>query len=224
MRLVDARNHRQGDGDQRPRLTASRRCVQDGDRGSADLPPMRDVGGRGHPSARRGRSLFGQIALLHATARCRATPRHAGNLSPFVAGIAGGATDLTYIKPRAGNGGIGHSHFMSAKPQQLGPPNVGAPASTIPLGLRVLGMALRALFIGALVVVTVRVSSPQSETFASVYETPGDLIRLALGFGVCLWIVIHLFMLPKDADGYRTWVYLGLVVAPLALALAIVLW
>ena len=141
-----------------------------------------------------------------------------------MAGIAGGATDLTYIKPRAGNGGIGHSHFMSAKPQQLGPPNVGAPASTIPLGLRVLGMALRALFIGALVVVTVRVSSPQSETFASVYETPGDLIRLALGFGVCLWIVIHLFMLPKDADGYRTWVYLGLVVAPLALALAIVLW
>jgi hypothetical protein len=31
-------------------------------------------------------------------------------------------------------------------------------------------------------------------------------------------------MLPKDAEGYRTWVYLGLVVAPLALALAIVLW
>jgi TRAP-type C4-dicarboxylate transport system permease small subunit len=113
---------------------------------------------------------------------------------------------------------------MSAKPQQLDPPNVGAPTSSIPLGLRVLGMALRALFIGALVVVTVRVSSPQSETFASVYETPGDLIRLALGFGVCLWIVIHLFMLPKDAEGYRTWVYLGLVVAPLALALAIVLW
>ena len=68
---------------------------------------------------------------------------------------------------------------MSAKPQELGPPNVGAPpASTIPLGLRVLGMALRALFIGALVVVTVRVSSPQSETFASVCETPGDLIGL----------------------------------------------
>ena len=171
---------------------------------------------------------MGQIALLHATARCSATPRQAGNLPPFVAGIAGGATDLTYIlhtlKPRAGNGGIGHSHFMSAKPQQLDPPNVGAPPSTIPLGLRVLAMALRALFIGALVVVTVRVSSPQSETFASVYETPGDLIRLALGFGVCLWIVIHLFMLPKDAEGYRTWVYLGLVVAPLALAIAIVLW
>src|SRR5215471_18685034 len=114
---------------------------------------------------------------------------------------------------------------MSAKPQQLGPPNVGAPpASTIPLGLRVLAMALRAVFIGALVVVTVRVSSPQSETLSSVYETPGDLIRLALGFGVCLWIVIHLFMFPKDAEGYRAWVYLGLVVAPLAAAVAFVIW
>ena len=113
---------------------------------------------------------------------------------------------------------------MSAKPQQLGSPNVETPPSTIPMGLRVLAMALRAVFIGALVVVTVRVSSPQSETFASVYETPGDLIRLALGFAVCLWIVIHLFMLPKDAQGYRTWVYLGLVVAPLALAIAIAIW
>ncbi len=51
-----------------------------------------------------------------------------------------------------------------------------------------------------------------------------DLIRLALGFAVCLWIVMHLFMLPKTAEGYRTWVYLGLVVAPLALAVAIALW
>ena len=92
------------------------------------------------------------------------------------------------------------------------------------MGLRILAIALRTLFIGALVVVIVRVSSPQSETLSSLYETPGDLIRLALGFAVCLWIVIHLFMLPKDAEGYRTWVYLGLVVAPLALAVAIFLW
>jgi hypothetical protein len=31
-------------------------------------------------------------------------------------------------------------------------------------------------------------------------------------------------MLPKDAEGYRTWVYLGLVVAPFALAIAIAIW
>jgi TRAP-type C4-dicarboxylate transport system permease small subunit len=113
---------------------------------------------------------------------------------------------------------------MSATPQQPGPSNVEAAGPTIPIGLRILAIILRALFIGALVVVTIRVSSPQSESFTSVYETPGDLVRLALGFGVCLWIVIHLFMLPRTAEGYRTWVYLGLVVAPLAWAVAIIVW
>src|SRR6476659_8667432 len=118
----------------------------------------------------------------------------------------------------------GQLEAMKGKPLQLDPSNVGTSESTIPMGLRMVAMLLRALFIGALVVVAVRVSSPQSETIWSVYETPGDLIRLALGFAVCLWIVIHLFMLPKTAEGYRTWVYLGLVVAPLALAIAIALW
>ena len=113
---------------------------------------------------------------------------------------------------------------MSTKPSQFDAFAIGIPVATIPMGMRILAIVLRALFIGALVVVIVRVSSPESETLSSLYETPGDLIRLALGFAVCLWIVIHLFMLPKDAEGYRTWVYLGLVVAPLALAVAIFLW
>jgi TRAP-type C4-dicarboxylate transport system permease small subunit len=113
---------------------------------------------------------------------------------------------------------------MSANPQQTVPSTIGTPGATIPMGLRILAIILRALFIGALVAVTVRVSSPQSENLASVYETPGDLIRLALGIAVCLWIVIHLFMLPRTAEGYKTWVYLGLVVAPLSWAVAIVIW
>jgi hypothetical protein len=113
---------------------------------------------------------------------------------------------------------------MSTKPSQFDAFAIGAPATIIPMGLRILAIVLRAIFIGALLAVTVRVSSPQSESFASVYETPGDLIRLALGLAVCLWIVIHLFMLPKTTEGYRTWAYLGLVVAPLALAAAIAIW
>ena len=80
------------------------------------------------------------------------------------------------------------------------------------------------MFIGALVAITVGVSSPQSETIWTVYETPSDLIRLALGLAVCVWVVFHLFMLPRTAEGYRTWVYLGLVVAPLAWAIAIIIW
>jgi hypothetical protein len=113
---------------------------------------------------------------------------------------------------------------MSTTSSQLDPFAIGTPVSTIPIGLRISAIVLRALFIGALVAVTIRVSGPQSETLASAYETPGDLIRLALGFAACLWIVMHLFMLPRTAEGYRTWVYLGLVVAPLAWAVAIVIW
>jgi hypothetical protein len=86
------------------------------------------------------------------------------------------------------------------------------------------GIVLRTIFIATLLVVTVRVSSPQIESIWSAYETPGDLIRLALGSAVFLWIVFHLFMPPKDAEAYRTWVYLGLVVAPFALAVAIAIW
>jgi hypothetical protein len=121
-----------------------------------------------------------------------------------------------------GKGG-GYSARLNSTPEQPSPSNGGTAAQSIPMGLRILAIVLRALFIGALVAVTVRVSSPQSESLASVYETPGDLIRLALGFAVCLWIVIHMFMLPRTAEGYRTWIYLGFVVAPLAWAVAIII-
>jgi hypothetical protein len=96
--------------------------------------------------------------------------------------------------------------------------------AAIPLWLRILVMVLRALFFGALVAVTVRLSSPQSETIWTVYETPSDLIRVAVGFTVCLWIVVHFFMFPKRADVFTAWVRIGLVVTPLALAMAIAVW
>jgi hypothetical protein len=104
------------------------------------------------------------------------------------------------------------------------PPNGGTEIAAIPKGLRILAMFLRALVFGALVAITVRVSSPQSETIWTVYDTPRDLIMLALGFAVCLWIVIRFFRFPKTAEAYRTWVYFGLVLAPLAVATAIAIW
>jgi hypothetical protein len=81
-----------------------------------------------------------------------------------------------------------------------------------------------AYFIGALVAITVRVSSPQSEKLSSLYETPEDLVRVALGFAACLWVVLHLFTLPRTAEGYKRWVYLGLVIAPIACAVAVIIW
>jgi hypothetical protein len=104
------------------------------------------------------------------------------------------------------------------------PPGSEMEVAAIPLWLRILAMVLRTLFFGALVAVTVRLSSPQSETIWTVYDTPSDLIRVAVGFAVCMWIVVHFFMFPKRADVYRAWVRIGLVVTPLALAMAIAVW
>ena len=78
-------------------------------------------------------------------------------------------------------------------------------------------LVLRTVFICALVLITLRVSMPQNETIWTAYDTPLDLVRLVLGFAVCIWLVIQLFKGPKDADGYRTWLYLGLVAVPFAL-------
>ena len=94
----------------------------------------------------------------------------------------------------------------------------------VPTWLRLAGIVLRSIFVCALLIVTVRVSTPQSETIWSIFDSLGDLIRLVLGLLVCVWIVAHLFMLPKDPEGYRTWVYLGLALAPLALGCAIAVW
>jgi hypothetical protein len=113
---------------------------------------------------------------------------------------------------------------MNAETPRLDPNDARTPASTMPLVLRILAIILRALFLGALVVIVGRVSSPQSETIWAVHETPEDLIRVALGFAACAWLVIHVFTLPKDAEGFRTWLYFGPVGVPLAWVIAIARW
>jgi hypothetical protein len=94
----------------------------------------------------------------------------------------------------------------------------------VPDHVRIAGIILRTVFMIAVLIVVARVSAPQNESIWTAYETPGDLIRMALGFAVCVWIVIHLFMLPKDAAAFRTWVYLGIPLAPLALACMFAIW
>jgi hypothetical protein len=94
----------------------------------------------------------------------------------------------------------------------------------IPLGLRIAALVLRAVFIGILIVLVARVSSPLNETIWSVYETPGDLIRVVVGLVACLWMLFHVFKLPQDAEAYRVWTYLGLIVVPAVLVCVIALW
>ena len=83
---------------------------------------------------------------------------------------------------------------------------------------------LRAAFIGLLMVLILRVSQPQSETVWSAYETTGDLVRLVLGLGACLWMGIQAFSFPKDTDAHRIWLYLGLIGVPAALLLIAITW
>jgi hypothetical protein len=90
--------------------------------------------------------------------------------------------------------------------------------------LRVAAIVLRTLFIVLLLVLTLRVSLPQSETIWTAYDTPADLVRLILGVGVSAWLVYQLFLVPRDAASSRTWFYLGLVAVPFALIVLFVAW
>ena len=94
------------------------------------------------------------------------------------------------------------------------------PSSRVILG----GLAFRTLFIITLAVLTARVASPQLEKLRSVFETPDDLIRIVLGFVLCTWCVVNVFILPKDAEAYRIWLYLGLALLPLFLLCTFVVW
>jgi hypothetical protein len=97
-------------------------------------------------------------------------------------------------------------------------------ASTIPVGLRVTGSVLRLVFIACLLAITALVALPQNESIWTVYDTPGDLVRLALGFAVCIWVALQLFWAPNDAQSYRTWVYFGLAAVPFSIICLFAIW
>jgi TRAP-type C4-dicarboxylate transport system permease small subunit len=103
-------------------------------------------------------------------------------------------------------------------------PRSDLPASDVSAWVRIVATILRTIFIGLLVVLTFRVAMPQSETLWTIYDTPGDLVRMILGIGVCIWLISQLFWNPRDAHGYRTWLYLGLVAVPFAAICLIAIW
>lgn len=86
------------------------------------------------------------------------------------------------------------------------------------------GVAVRTLFLILLTLITARVARPQMEHLTSIHETPGDLIRVLMGVGICAWFVVNLFILPKDPGAYRTWIYLGIAILPLSILCAVAIW
>ena len=111
---------------------------------------------------------------------------------------------------------------MSLPETQL--PASSAPRSNVPAWQRFAGLTLRSIFIVAMIVLTIRVSLPQSETIATAYDTPNDLIRLLLGLAICGWLLFLLFRTPRDDVGYRTWLYLGLAAVPFAMICLAYVW
>jgi hypothetical protein len=103
-------------------------------------------------------------------------------------------------------------------------PETTSPVTKIPAGLRIAAVVLRTVFIVTLVLLVLSVSMPQNETIWTIYDTPLDVIRLLLGIGVCIWLVVQLFEGPRDLHGYRTWLYLGLAAVPFALLILAYVW
>jgi hypothetical protein len=92
------------------------------------------------------------------------------------------------------------------------------------LRLRLASLILRTTFIVSLLVVIAHVSMPQSETLWTIFDTPGDVVRLLLGMAVCAWLAFQLFTVPKDAHAHRTWVRLGVVAVPFVLICIFAIW
>ena len=86
------------------------------------------------------------------------------------------------------------------------------------------GIAVRSIFILLIAGLTARVASPQIETLSTLLDTPDDLVRVILGLAVCVWCLVNLFILPKDIESYRTWLYLGAAVLPLSFLVAVIVW
>lgn len=99
-----------------------------------------------------------------------------------------------------------------------------SPDSKIPTRLRITSTVLRAVFIASLLTVIAHVSMPESEPIWRAYQAPGDLIRMALGIVISVWIAIQLFAVPKDAQAYQTWLYLGLAAVPFTMICIVGVW
>jgi hypothetical protein len=98
------------------------------------------------------------------------------------------------------------------------------PSSEVSPRLRIAGIFFRSIFVAALLVVAARVSAPQHIGSTWLDIALRDYIRAAVGLAFCIWVLIHLFIPPRDARGYGTWVYLGIALAPVSVACAIAVW
>ncbi|HUN96185.1 MAG TPA: hypothetical protein VMU69_08100 [Bradyrhizobium sp.] len=99
------------------------------------------------------------------------------------------------------------------------------PRAQVPIPLRIAATLLRTTFILLLGILTLRASLPERESVYLASVRLDDLVRMALGLAVCVWLVVHVFKGgPQSKRGYQTWLYLGLVVVPFTLTCLFAIW
>jgi hypothetical protein len=99
-----------------------------------------------------------------------------------------------------------------------------ARADDLPAYLRVVSIILRSAFVVALTIVAARVSAPQGQGADWLDMPAGDIARVAIGAVFCLCMLRQAFRFPTDAGAHRTWLYLGLALAPLSIACVVAVW
>lgn len=96
-------------------------------------------------------------------------------------------------------------------------------SARVPTYLRVAGALIRSLFIVTLMAITWSLTIPLKATGFSHFST-GDFIRIAIGILICIGMTFELLRQPKDVEGYRTWVYIGIGVAFVWLVFSALKW
>jgi len=108
-------------------------------------------------------------------------------------------------------------------PRRHGSKAKNAPVKITPRQ-RVAGVLLRSVFIVLLLIALVHLSMPQSGTIWTIFDRPGDLVRLALGVAMGAWVGIQLFTMPVDPLAFRTWLFTGLAAVPFLVICMIGTW
>jgi hypothetical protein len=114
--------------------------------------------------------------------------------------------------------------LVTRRTGKLAPRDAAAAPPPVAAPVKMAGLLSRSLLLIVLGLMAARVSAPQ-HLGSTWYDIPrGDLIRALLGVGFCVWMLVELFILPKDPASYRTWIYLGITLLPLGVICLIVIW
>jgi predicted membrane-bound dolichyl-phosphate-mannose-protein mannosyltransferase len=90
----------------------------------------------------------------------------------------------------------------------------GMPHGKVPLLWRVTGVVFRSVFLIALMLITVRISLPQTLNAGTLaHFSLADFARSAIGIVVCIFVAFQLFRRPIDDQGYKAWSFIGLALA-----------